>query len=80
MTYDGSNLKMYVDGNLTGSVVGSWNPEASSNTIIGSRTGTGHFWTGSLVEIRMYDVPLDATQILELYNSGTGTQDYGWPV
>lgn len=80
VTYDGSNLKMYVDGNLTGSVVGSWNPEASSNTIIGSRTGTGHFWTGSLDEIRMYDVPLDATQILELYNSGTGTQDYGWPV
>lgn len=79
VTYDGSNLKMYVDGNLTGSAAGSWNPAGSSDTIIGSRTGTGHFWTGSLDEVRIYDVPLDATQILDLYNNGTGTQDYGWP-
>jgi len=78
-TYDGTDLKLYVDGALTASAAGAWNPEASTSTEIGRRANLNRFFDGAMDEVRIYDEALDAAGILSLYNAGAGTQDPNTP-
>lgn len=70
-TYDGSNIKLYVDAALnqttpsTGSMVGT-----TANLHIGNRTGTQYF-SGIIDEIALYGYVLSAAQIADTYSVGT---------
>jgi hypothetical protein len=83
-TYDGTNVRMYLDGayvaTLTGSATGpitGYNP--ANPTIIGggtSNTGSGvptaQYWNGGISVIKMYDTQLSPSQILANYNATVG--------
>ena len=63
-TYDGSALRLYVNGSLVttlpaiGSIVTSTSP-----LHFGGNTGLGEWFQGSLDEIRVYNRPLSAAEI-----------------
>ena len=66
-TYDGSTLKMYVNGAPSGTPVsytGGIGAATSALTIGGVST---RYFTGSLDDVRIYNRALDATQISQLY-------------
>lgn len=70
VTYDGSSLVLYVDGNIdgatqaTGSVVST-----SSPIIIGNRGESG--FVGRIDEITLYSRALSPAEILEIYRAGS---------
>ena len=79
-TYDGTSIRMYVDGSyvatLTGTATGAitgYNP--SNPTIIGGGASSGgdvpnqQFWNGGIAVIKMYDTQLSPSTILANYNA-----------
>lgn len=90
-TYDGSNLRIYVDGQQQNSVaytkVIDWvdgsggGPDPGQFYLGGERTnvvGTipnNGIFPGTIDEVAAYDYPLTANQVLEHYNAGI--KDYG---
>jgi len=72
-TYDGTTMRIYVDGVQTGSGTSfSGNlPTQSGNVRVGAdyQTTPGNFFTGSLDEVRVYNRALSAAEIQTLYNS-----------
>lgn len=83
-TYDGSNLKLYVDGVLTGSAtrsfsgsssntrgwnIGDYSPETNaSHASYGYRNGA---FNGQIDELQLFDVALNDTQVTDLYTAGS---------
>jgi hypothetical protein len=81
ITYDGttngSGLKTYIDGSLTGSgAVGgtfnSFNTQGSNPLIIGAR-GAGSYRQQLMDEVAIFGSELSATNISDIYNSGVAT-------
>jgi hypothetical protein len=81
ITYDGttngSGLKTYIDGSLTGSgAVGgtfnSFNTQGSNPLIIGAR-GAGSYRQQLMDEVAIFGSELSATNISDIYNSGVPT-------
>jgi len=75
-TYDGSALKIYVDGAMLASTNTSGNLQPSSaDLIIGSQTTTNQFG-GIIDEVLLYDVALSEAEIAVIYGTtpdpGTG--------
>ena len=72
-TYDGSNLKIYVDGQLKGTtpVSGLINLNDQPVLIGGDRAGgtNGRFFNGLIDEVKIYSCCLSAAEILEEYSS-----------
>ncbi|MBN1998068.1 CotH kinase family protein [candidate division KSB1 bacterium] len=70
-TYDGSELKMYIDGEL----MQTYEHEGVINTTeydfyIGSNSqASGRFFEGILDEVRVYDIALSDVEIATIYNS-----------
>ncbi len=74
-TYDGSNMKIYIDGSIdsgattihTGTLVTN-----SQNLEIGRHNTAGRYFDGNLDEISLYNKTLSSTEVTELYNSTSG--------
>lgn len=71
-TYDGSNLKFYLDGVLkdTKSATGSMGT-TTHNISIGSLNGSSSYLTGTLDEFAIYGVALSATAIATHYSAAS---------
>ena len=69
ITYDGSNLRLYIDGALFDTVAQTTNPSANSNTLyIGNRSGNDRTADADLDDIRIYKGRvLDGTEIANLF-------------
>ena len=67
---------LYCDGNLVGS--SSQTPYATTGTLfLASEIGTGHFWNGSIDDVRIYNRVLSVSEISQLYDLGTGNSSPG---
>ncbi len=70
MTYDGANIKLYLDGNLvktqpqTGALTTNTN-----NLALGNQPGISEFFKGTLDEVRIWNTTLTADQINARMNS-----------
>jgi hypothetical protein len=73
-TYDGTRLRIYVNGALASSTPYT-TPLANSatNLRIGSGAGIGYPWSGPLDDVRIYNRALSATEVKQLYNSSANT-------
>ena len=69
-TYDGSVMKVYVDGVLEGSKTASGAISTGiADVLIGSRDNR-FYYTGSLDDIRIYDRTLSESAIQQIYQVG----------
>jgi len=76
-TYNGAGtFKLYLNGTLRDTFTGrSWTDGAGTcTTQIGSYNGTGLYFKGTTDEVCAFTKELSATEITELYNSGSGKQ------
>jgi len=75
-TWDGTNLKIYVDGNLENVSAPGSNPSSSTGThvYIGKRwdTSSPEFMNGDVSNVSIFGSALTASNILEIYNTGIG--------
>lgn len=70
VTYDGNNVKFYVNGTLTCTVsrnddIGS----SSDNFYVGARSSTLDEWNGTIDEVMVFSKTLTPTEIWNIYNS-----------
>lgn len=74
ITYDGVNAIAYKNGSIaTGPVAHTIT--ASTGAIQLGSNGTSEFYTGMLDEVGVWDRSLTASEVQDLYNSGSGTDD-----
>ncbi len=70
--YDGSEMKLYVNGVLKGSLATSGNIATNNSPLrIGKQFWWGSiysYWSGKIDEVKIYNRALDATEVLEHYN------------
>lgn len=74
-TYDGSNIRLYVNGSQDGSTVAhsaAIRYTASNRFCIGTRELEDNHWTGQVDEVGVWSRALTAGEITTLYNGGTG--------
>ncbi|MCK5321107.1 VCBS repeat-containing protein [Candidatus Pacearchaeota archaeon] len=80
--YDGSTVKLYVDGVLTDTENQSGNIDSSGSTRIGCYYGdTSHEdfnWDGSIDEVAIWNRTLSAEEVWEAYNAGAEKHDMDW--
>src|SRR3989338_7380524 len=73
-TFDGSNVRMYVNGIADGTpapYVGTI-PISSNNLVIGKNyDGTNKFFNGLIDDVRIYSRALSAAEVYNLYKSGS---------
>ena len=74
MTYDGLNAKLYVNGVFGASspLVGGYIPyivNSPPQMQIGLCNGSNYYYNGYMDEFRLYDGPMNATAIQQLYNT-----------
>lgn len=74
ITYDGTNIKVYVNGTLENTGASYSGNLTGSTGVIGANDGVGNNWTGSLDEIGIWSRTLTSTEITALYRSGNGIQ------
>lgn len=76
ITYDGSKLKMYINGQLNNSrdVTGALNIN-NRTASIGSDNGAQKFFNGLIDEVKFFNTALTATQIQAEYGDQTGGTD-----
>jgi hypothetical protein len=70
-TYDGSNIKIYVNGQLEGTQAYTATPGTTDQPlVIGKWYGnySGYYLDGSIDQVRIYDTALTSDQVTELYN------------
>ena len=71
VTYDGTTIKLYVNGQLENQApIGLNTVLESYGLLIGHRAG-GSFWTGQIDEPAIYDRALSASEIAAIYNAGS---------
>jgi len=68
-TYDGSDLKLYVDGNLVQTATGTVElPKVTTKGFIGNHITEPRAPNASIDELRVYNRALEASEVLNLYN------------
>jgi type II secretory pathway pseudopilin PulG len=71
-TYDGSFMRLYVNGNLERSIAANGTiPSSTTPVNIGSRTSNDRYFTGTIDEVAIYDRALSATEISSRFNAGS---------
>jgi hypothetical protein len=73
-TYDGSSLKVYLDGRLDaekGYSSSSIN-NSGQGILIGARQGTGEWWSGPMAEVIWYSSALTYREVGKLFQIGPG--------
>lgn len=69
-TYDGTNLRLYVNGVLeTTNAIGSTGNVNANSLLIGGSANAGRFFNGVLEDVRMYSRALTADEILTIYSA-----------
>ena len=72
-TYDGSNMRLYVDGVLVDTSTSGCTGTSAENLFIGARkdgSGVQHLTTGDISDTFIFTKALSATEITDLYNEG----------
>jgi len=70
VTYDQSNLKVYIDGNLEATPsLPSSNYATSSGLTIGSWSDNNRYFNGSIDEVGIWNTALTSTQVSEIYSA-----------
>jgi len=69
-TYDGSRARLYVDGNLAGSLRATPIAYEPHIAAIASNGSPADFFTGSIAEVALYDQALTSTRVEEHYWAG----------
>jgi hypothetical protein len=70
MTYDGTTMKVYLNGALNGSTQFSGTIEQSTQSLrLGQGIGNEYF-PGKIDDVRIYNRALSATEVKQLYNAG----------
>ena len=70
-TYDGSNLKIYLNGSLDNTVAQSGAIPSTSGSLQIGAANTGNKFTGNITEASIFDYALTAPQITQLYGTGS---------
>jgi len=69
--YDGSLMRIYVDGVLRGSAAASGNLIGYATPLrLGTNGGLSEFFKGQMDGVRIYDIALTGQEVLDLYNDG----------
>jgi hypothetical protein len=77
-TYDGTTMKLYINGMVANSQTLSVTPVSSNGIAIGTclppicGSGNNQFFTGSIADVQIYNASLSANEINELYLEGIG--------
>ncbi len=71
ITYDGTNLKIYFNGNLDSSQSSS-TPQALTFMDIGGKSWITGYFNGSLSNVQIYNTSLSANDVAALYQEGIG--------
>ena len=73
-TYDGSNIKLYVDGSYIGQTAASGNiAGAAGATYLGAyNKANDHYLNGKIDEVSIWNSALSSNEVSALYNSGNG--------
>jgi hypothetical protein len=69
-TYDGTNTKIYKDGKLETTVAMTAYTVGSGSLYIGNHAPNSFYFNGQIDDVRVYNYPLTATQVRDLYTSG----------
>lgn len=70
VTYDGSNLRMYVNGTLTGTTAATGNMANSALPLrIGGNAIWGEYFAGRIDEVRVFNRALSATELTAMMNA-----------
>lgn len=73
-TFDGVNLRFYVNGTLFATTPASIS-QTYFNTTLGARAaGTANFFSGDIDQMTIWNRTLSGAEITELYNNGVGTE------
>ena len=73
-TYDGTEMKLFVDGTFVASQPATGSiPAASANVVIGSQEDGANYFEGLIDEVQIYDRALSDPEVLQLF------QDFGTP-
>jgi hypothetical protein len=77
-TYDGTYIRLYVDGALVGAPVMETTPIGynTSSLFIGNYDGGALFFNGSIDEVALWGRALSATEVLQLYRRGANRVKY----
>ncbi len=75
VTYDGTEMKLYVNGSLSGTKTVSYEPNTQDYLRIGEANWGGYF-NGALDEISVYGRYLRETEIQDIYSNGVA-DEYG---
>lgn len=68
-TYDGNQMRIYINGTLENTKTVSGNFITSTNPVyIGSRSGIERFFNGTIDEVNIYNYVLTPSEILQRYN------------
>ena len=71
-TYDGTTLRLYVNGTQVGTPLACSYVATTSNATLVGRDLPGDYWGGKLDEVAIYNGALSSTQITQHYNAATG--------
>lgn len=78
-TYDGTTLRLYLDGVEVGSMVhsvgGAVSTSSSMPVTIGDSPIGGRAYDGEMDDVRVYDRALSATDVETLFNNGWGSRN-----
>ena len=75
-TYDGSAMRLYVDGALVGSTPYSGGiPWSSADLVLAGQADGSNYFDGILDDVRILDHALTAGEVLDLFNAGTVPPD-----
>lgn len=69
VTYDGSMVRLFLNGELDGSRTIALQSEPTGGMIFGASKTFGNLWNGQLDDISIYNRKLNATEMKDLYNS-----------
>jgi predicted GH43/DUF377 family glycosyl hydrolase len=76
-TFDGSTIKLYIDGSLVASTSYSGSIKSDTGPLyIGRDDGYSRYFNGSIDEVAIYSRALSADEILEHYNNGIKATKY----
>ncbi|PZQ49100.1 MAG: hypothetical protein DI551_00155 [Micavibrio aeruginosavorus] len=68
-SYDGTTLRMYIDGNQVSSVAAGTPVSAASNMGIGAGSNGSSPFNGAMDDVRMYNRALSASEIQQVYEN-----------
>lgn len=73
-TFDGSDMRVYVNGNLEGTASASNINDGIGGIYIGGQATSGQYWDGSIADVRVYSRVLSPQEVQTLYE--WGSEDY----